>query len=211
MAHSERGAALVRLRSGRCFHADPDQQPRTGRPRRHGPTPACDDPSTWWLQTADHREGHAQYGQVWVHARADAHAKAQCQGHPDRGSRSPGPNSPARWFWLRSRDCHARPASPGDFGGGGVARVPRIRRSPGGRTSTGSTRSTPTASASRRSTGPRRASGTLGKRIAGPGWCCWPAPNSASRAELTRPRKRFLDQVRGGRSDQRPARHDMPG
>jgi hypothetical protein len=32
----ERVAVLVRLRSGRCFYADPEQQPRTGRPRRHG-------------------------------------------------------------------------------------------------------------------------------------------------------------------------------
>lgn len=56
----ERVAVLVRLRSGRCFYADPEQQPRTGRPRRHGPKLACDDPSTWWSPTAEHREEHAE-------------------------------------------------------------------------------------------------------------------------------------------------------
>src|SRR5213082_867820 len=58
----ERVAVLVRLRSGRCFYADPDRQPRTGRPRRHGRKLACDDPRTWWAPTAEHREEHAQYG-----------------------------------------------------------------------------------------------------------------------------------------------------
>jgi hypothetical protein len=29
-------SALVRLRSGRCFYADPPQEPTGGRPRRHG-------------------------------------------------------------------------------------------------------------------------------------------------------------------------------
>ena len=43
----EHVAVLVQLRSGRCFDADPDHQPRTGRPRRHGPKLACDDPTTW--------------------------------------------------------------------------------------------------------------------------------------------------------------------
>src|SRR4051812_26822622 len=62
----ERVAVLVRLRSGRCFYADPEQQPRTGRPRRHGRKLACDDPTTWWAPTAEHREEHAQYGAVRV-------------------------------------------------------------------------------------------------------------------------------------------------
>jgi hypothetical protein len=45
-----RAAILVRLRSGRCFSADPSVpsvQPRTGRPRRHGHKFACDAPATW--------------------------------------------------------------------------------------------------------------------------------------------------------------------
>src|SRR3954451_24486166 len=44
----ERVAVLVRPLRSRCFYADPDQQPRTGRPRRHGRKLACDDPATWW-------------------------------------------------------------------------------------------------------------------------------------------------------------------
>ena len=85
----ERVAVLVRLRSGRCFYADPDRQPRTGRPRRHGRKFACDDPATWWAPTMEHREAHAQYGQVRVRAWAGVHAKTQ--NHPARGSRRTKP------------------------------------------------------------------------------------------------------------------------
>jgi hypothetical protein len=85
----EWGAALVRLRSGRCFYADPDRQPRTGRPRRHGRKLTCDDPTTWWAPTAEHRDEHAQYGTVRVRAWADVHAKTQ--NRPTRGSRGTRP------------------------------------------------------------------------------------------------------------------------
>ena len=85
----ERVAVLVRLRSGRCFYADPVEQPEVGRPRRHGRKLACDDPATWWTPTAEHHEAHAQYGQVRVRAWADVHAKTQ--NHPDRGSRRTKP------------------------------------------------------------------------------------------------------------------------
>src|SRR3954447_8189095 len=42
-------AVLVRLRSGRCFYADPSSRPdvQVGRPRRHGAKFACDDERTW--------------------------------------------------------------------------------------------------------------------------------------------------------------------
>jgi len=79
-----RVAVLVRLRSGRCFYADPDRQPAVGRPRRHGRKFACDDPATWWTPTAEHTEQHAQYGTVRVRAWAGVHAKTQ--NHPQRGS-----------------------------------------------------------------------------------------------------------------------------
>src|SRR5215213_3969894 len=42
-----RAALLVRLRSDRCFYADPTSQPRTGRPRCHGAKFVCADPATW--------------------------------------------------------------------------------------------------------------------------------------------------------------------
>ncbi|MBO0782877.1 MAG: transposase [Ktedonobacteraceae bacterium] len=40
-------AALTRLRSGRCFYADPSEAAPTGRPPRHGHQFACADPTTW--------------------------------------------------------------------------------------------------------------------------------------------------------------------
>src|SRR4051812_11245271 len=83
----ERVAVLVRLRSGRCFYADPPLAAgaRIGRPRRHGAKFACADPATWWAPSAEHREAHAQYGVVRVRAWAGVHTKTQ--NHPDRGSR----------------------------------------------------------------------------------------------------------------------------
>jgi hypothetical protein len=80
----ERVAVLVRLRSGRCFYAEPTQQPRTGRPRRHGRKLTCANPTTWWTPSAEHVEHHAQYGRVRVRAWAEVHAKSQ--NHPGRGS-----------------------------------------------------------------------------------------------------------------------------
>jgi hypothetical protein len=38
---------VVRLRSGRCFSADPTREPPTGRPRRQGAQFVCDEPTTW--------------------------------------------------------------------------------------------------------------------------------------------------------------------
>jgi hypothetical protein len=43
-------AVLVRLRSDRCFYADPPpaaRSPKGGRPRRHGAKFNCADPTTW--------------------------------------------------------------------------------------------------------------------------------------------------------------------
>ena len=47
-------AVLVRLRSDRCFYADPPPRPpgSTGRPRRHGAKFNCADPTTWPVPTA---------------------------------------------------------------------------------------------------------------------------------------------------------------
>jgi hypothetical protein len=87
----ERVAVLVRLRSGRCFYADPPPPTATkgGRPRRQGAKFVCDDERTWWTPTVEHTEEHAQYGRVRVRAWAGVHAKSQ--NHPDRGNRRTKP------------------------------------------------------------------------------------------------------------------------
>jgi DDE superfamily endonuclease len=84
-----RAALVVRLRSGRCFYADPPPYTGTGRPRRHGRKFACADPATWWAPDAEHAADDSQYGRVRVRAWADVHAKTQ--EHPTRGTRGPRP------------------------------------------------------------------------------------------------------------------------
>src|SRR5215216_2212699 len=87
----ERVAVLVRLRSGRCFYADP--RPRapgsTGRPRRHGAKFNCADPTTWPTPTATHLVVDDQYGTVTVAAWSGLHPKQQR--HPGHGTRGPRP------------------------------------------------------------------------------------------------------------------------
>jgi hypothetical protein len=84
-------AALVRLRSGRCFYADPPAPPpgKTGRPRRHGAKFNCADPATWPTPTATLVRHDDQYGTVTVTAWAGLHPKQQR--HPGHGSRGPRP------------------------------------------------------------------------------------------------------------------------
>jgi hypothetical protein len=87
-----RAAVLVRIRRDRCFYPDPmpgSPNPRGGRPRRHGPKFACDDPSTWPPPSWEHAEDDRQYGCVRVRAWAGLHAKTQ--EHPTRGTRQPRP------------------------------------------------------------------------------------------------------------------------
>jgi hypothetical protein len=87
----ERVAVLVRLRSDRCFYADPP--PRLpgagGRPRRHGAKFNCADPTTWPTPTATLVTTDDQYGTVTVAAWAGLHPKQQR--HPGHGSRGPRP------------------------------------------------------------------------------------------------------------------------
>ena len=63
-------AVLVRLRSDRCFYADPTPRPpgSTGRPRRHGAKFALADPTTWPAPTATLVCHDDQYGTVTVAA-----------------------------------------------------------------------------------------------------------------------------------------------
>jgi hypothetical protein len=85
-------AVLVRLRSDRCFYADPPpaaRSPKGGRPRRHGAKFNCADPTTWPVPTATHVVVDDQYGTVTVHAWAGLHPKQQR--HPGHGTRAPRP------------------------------------------------------------------------------------------------------------------------
>jgi hypothetical protein len=87
-----RVAGLVRLRSDRCFYADPPPAARSakgGRPRRHGAKFNCADPTTWPAPTATLVCQDDQYGTVTVHAWRGLHPKQQR--HPGHGSRGPRP------------------------------------------------------------------------------------------------------------------------
>jgi PAS domain-containing protein len=83
-------AILVRLRSGRCFYADPTAQPRTGRPRRHGHKFVCDEPQTWLPPQDDLTVEDAQYGTVRVRAWTGLHPKTHGQ-HAQRDARGRRP------------------------------------------------------------------------------------------------------------------------
>jgi hypothetical protein len=84
-------AVLVRLRSGRCFYADPPPRApgSTGRPRRHGAKFNFADPTTWPTPTATLVCQDDQYGTVTVKAWTGLHPKQQR--HPGHGSRGPRP------------------------------------------------------------------------------------------------------------------------
>jgi hypothetical protein len=84
-------AVLVRLRSDRCFYADPPPRPpgTGGRPRRHGAKFAFADPATWPAPTASHTTSDGQYGTVTVQAWAGLHPKQHR--HPGHGSGGPRP------------------------------------------------------------------------------------------------------------------------
>ena len=87
-----RAAILVRLRSGRCFYADPPPRVATGkggRPRRHGAKLDTSNPDTWPAPTISHTEDDDQYGTVHVQAWAGLHPKQQL--HPTRGTKQPRP------------------------------------------------------------------------------------------------------------------------
>jgi hypothetical protein len=84
-------AVLVRLRSDRCFYADPPPRPPGAgdRPRRHGAKFNCADPTTWPAPTATLVCEDDQYGSVTVQAWAGLHPKQQR--HPGHGTGGPRP------------------------------------------------------------------------------------------------------------------------
>lgn len=84
-------AVLVRLRSDRCFYADPPPRPSgaTGRPRRHGAKFNLADQTTWPAPTATLSRHDDQYGTVTVQAWAGLHPKQHR--HPGHGTGGPRP------------------------------------------------------------------------------------------------------------------------
>ncbi len=84
-----RAALLVRLRSDRCFYADPTGQPRTGRPRCHGAKFVCADPATWPPPSDEVCAEDRRYGPVRVRTWAGLHPKQQM--HAARGTRKTRP------------------------------------------------------------------------------------------------------------------------
>jgi hypothetical protein len=82
---------LVRLRSDRCFYADPPARlpGSTGRPRRHGAKFNCADPATWPAPAATLTCKDEQYGTVRVQAWTGLHPKQHR--HPGHGSGGPRP------------------------------------------------------------------------------------------------------------------------
>ena len=132
-------AVLVRLRSGRCFYADPPPPtgPRVGRPRRHGRQFACDDEATWWAPTADHTEQHARYGHVRVRAWAGVHAKTQ--NHPQKGSRRTKPTVRGTLLLVEVERRPRQTRRPSASGCGGAAVGRRSWPASGGRTCIAST------------------------------------------------------------------------
>ena len=82
---------LARLRSDRCFYADPPPRPpgAGGRPRRHGAKFAFADPATWPTPTTTLVTTDDQYGTVTATAWAGLHPKQHR--HPGHGTRRPRP------------------------------------------------------------------------------------------------------------------------
>jgi hypothetical protein len=88
----QRATVLVRLRSDRCFYADPPpaaRSPKGGRPRRHGAKFNFADPATWPTPAATLTCPDDQYGTVTVKAWNGLHPKQQR--HPGHGTRRPRP------------------------------------------------------------------------------------------------------------------------
>jgi len=77
-----RAQVLVRIRSDRVFHPDPDEPAPgdRGRPRRHGERFALSDETTWTLPDAELRAHDARYGNVTVEAWRGLHPKLHGRG-----------------------------------------------------------------------------------------------------------------------------------
>ena len=170
---------LARLRSDRCFYADPPPRPpgAGGRPRRHGAKFAFADPTTWPAPTTILVTTDDQYGTVTVQAWAGLHPKQHR--HPGHGSGRPRPIVRGTIIRVQVERIPARTRPPRCCGCGGPAPASSTWIWRGAPTPAGSTWSTRSGSVSRPWAGPRRGRGTPSRPIAGPGWC-WPATPSCA-------------------------------
>jgi hypothetical protein len=137
----ERVAVLVRLRSDRCFYADPPPPPpgKVGRPRRHGAKFNCADPASWPTPTATLHTSDDQYGSVTVAAWSGLHPKQQR--HPGHGTGGRGRSCAAASSASRSSGSPRGRDHRRCCGCGGPARQAArwIWTWPGGPTCAGST------------------------------------------------------------------------
>jgi hypothetical protein len=106
-------AILVRLRSNRCFYADPGGYIGNGRPRRHGAKFVCTDAATWPEPTSEYTCDDPGYGQVRVRAWAGLHSVVKV--HQTVGSRKApshrsGHRRPRRGCPLAGTDTQATDA-----------------------------------------------------------------------------------------------------
>jgi DDE superfamily endonuclease len=172
-------AVLVRLRSGRCFYADPPSLPpgKTGRPRRYGAKFNFADPSTWPAPTASHVVVDDQYGTVTVAAWAGLHPKQQR--HPGHGSRGPRPIVRGTIIRVQVERVPARTARRRCCGCGGPVPTSSTWTWRGGRMSAGSTSNTPSGSPNRPSAGRLLVLAIPSRPTGGPGWC-WPPTSSCA-------------------------------
>ncbi len=109
----QRAAILVRLRSGRCFYADPPAappRPQGRRPFRHGHKLVCADPATWPTPTAERTVEDAQYGAVRIRAWAGLHP--QLQDRTGRGTKGPSPIVPMTLVLVEVSRLPGRPYPP---------------------------------------------------------------------------------------------------
>jgi hypothetical protein len=166
-------AVLVRLRSNRCFYADPP--PRgpgsTGRPRRHGAKFNLADPTTWSAPTTTHVVVDDQYGAVTVKAWTGLHPKQQR--HLGHGSRGPRPIVRGTIIRVQVDRVPARTRPPKVLWLWWSGPASSTWIWPGGPMSAGSTWSTPSGSPSRPSAGRPHGPASPSRPTAGPGWC-WP-------------------------------------
>ncbi|MAG37428.1 MAG: hypothetical protein CL878_14430 [Dehalococcoidia bacterium] len=163
-------AILVRLRSNRCFYADPPASTGTGRPRRHGAKFVCRDPRTWPVPTATHTGDDPHYGTVRVQAWARLHPVVQ--NHATRGTRQPRPIVRGTLIRVAVSRLPRQTRQPQVLWLGGMARGLLTSRSCGGPTCGGLTWNIPFGSSSRPWAGPPPGSALRSRPTAGPGWSC---------------------------------------